>query len=181
MQLTEINTEGLRREFKVVVPAAELDTRLVERLNALKDEVRIKGFRPGKVPLTHLRRMFGRSAMAEIVQKVFTEIARQTLTERGEKAAMPPDYRLPEDQQEADEVLSGGADLSYTMVYEVLPKVELADFKTISVERPGAEVSDEAVDERLRQLAESARAFNTKDGKAEAGDRLTVSYVGRID
>jgi trigger factor len=181
MHVTETSTEGLRREFKVVVPAAELDERLVDRLSSLKKDVRIKGFRPGKVPIAHLKRMFGRSAMAEIVQSLFSEVARQTLSERGEKAASPPDYRLPENEDETDKVLTGKADLSYTMVYEVLPKVELADFKTISVERPVVEVSDEAVDQQLRQLARDARVFTTKAGKAETGDRVTVSYVGKID
>ncbi len=181
MQVSETSAEGLRREFKVVVPAAELDARLVARLNSLKEEVRIKGFRPGKVPLTHLRRMFGRSAMAEILQSVFSEVARQTLSERGEKAASAPDYQLPEDEDEADKVLTGNADLAYTMVYEVLPKIDLADFKTISVERPVVQVSDEAVEEQLKALARDTRSFTTKDGSAEAGDRLTIAYVGKID
>jgi len=181
MQVTETSSEGLTREFKVVVPAAELDARLVERLSSLKKDVRIKGFRPGKVPMVHLKRMFGRSAMAEIVQSVLSEVARQVLSERGEKAASPPDYRLPEDDAETDKVLTGGADLAYTMVYDVLPKFDLADFKTISVERPVVEVSDATVEEELRMLAEGARAFTSKKGKAESGDRLTMSYVGKID
>src|SRR5690606_11909529 len=122
MQVTETLNEGLRREFSVVVPAAELDGRLAERRGAMQREVNLKGFRPGKVPVSHLKRMFGRSAMAEIVQATLSEVARQTLTERGEKAAAPPDYRLPEDQEEAEKILTGAADLTYTMVYDVLPK-----------------------------------------------------------
>jgi len=181
MQVTETLNEGLKREFSVVVPASELDGRLVERLSTLKDEVRIKGFRPGKVPITHMRRMFGRSAMAEIVQSVLTEVARETLTNRGEKAAAPPDYRLPEDVQETEKILTGQSDLSYTMVYEVLPKIELTDFKKMTVERPVVEISDADVDEQVKQLAESARSFATKDGAAETGDRLTISYLGKVD
>ena len=181
MQVTETVSDGLKREFSVVVPAAELDDRLVQRLSSLKDEVRIKGFRPGKVPISHLRRLFGRSAMAEIVQSVLAEVARDTLTSRGEKAAAPPDYKLPEDDKAADRILTGEADLAYTMVYEVLPKVQLADFKTISVERQVVDISDEDVEAQVKQLAESARAFATKAGKAETGDRLTISYVGKID
>ncbi|MCR4283183.1 MAG: trigger factor, partial [Bauldia sp.] len=104
MQVNETLSEGLKREFSVVIPAAELDGRLVERLSSLKDDVRIKGFRPGKVPLSHLRRMFGRSAMAEIVQSILSEVARETLTNRGEKAAAPPGYKLPDDEQQADKI-----------------------------------------------------------------------------
>ena len=164
MQVTETLVDGLKREFKVVVPATELDGRLIERLNSLKDEVRIKGFRPGKVPMSHLKRLFGRSAMAEIVQDVISEVARNTLSERGEKAAMQPHYELPEDQGEANEVLAGNHDLAYTMSYEVLPKIELIDFKTISVERPTVEVADAEVEEQLTRLADSTRSYTTKAG-----------------
>ncbi len=181
MQVTETLVDGLKREFKVVVPATELDGRLSERLNSLKDEVRIKGFRPGKVPMSHLKRLFGRSTMAEIVQTVISEVARNTLSERGEKAAMQPQYALPEDQGEANEVLSGNHDLAYTMSYEVLPKVDLVDFKTISVERPTVEVTDAEVEEQLTRLADSTRSYTTKAGAAEEGDRVTISYLGKLD
>jgi trigger factor len=181
MQVTETLVDGLKREFKVVVPATELDGRLTERLNTLKDEVRIKGFRPGKVPMSHLKRLFGRSAMAEIVQDVIAEVARNTLSERGEKAAMQPHFELPEDQGEANEVLAGDHDLAYTMSYEVLPNIELANFKTMSVERPTVEVTDAEVEEQLNRLANSTRSYSTKSGAAESGDRITVAYTGKID
>jgi trigger factor len=180
MQVTATNTEGLRREFKIVVPASELDTRLTERLAALKDDVRIRGFRPGKVPLSHLKRLFGRSTMAEVVQAMLSEVARQTLDERGEKAAMQPDYQLPE-QEETEKVLSGAADLAYTMIYEVLPKFDLGDFQTIAVERPVVEPSDAEVETELKRLASETRTFAVKDGAAAKGDRVTLSYVGKID
>ena len=181
MQVTETLVEGLKREFKVVVPAQELDQRLNTKLTELKDEVRIKGFRPGKVPVSHLRRLFGKSAMAEIVQNMISEVARDTISGRGERAAMQPDFELPEDEKQADQVLAGQADLTYTMRYEILPKVELQDFKGIEVERPVAEVKDEEVDTELQKLAEVTRSFTPKDGKAEAGDRVSASYIGRID
>jgi trigger factor len=181
MQVTETLAEGLKREFAVVVPAAELDGRLVTRLATLKDEVRIKGFRPGKVPVNHLRRLFGKSAMAEIVQNVVNEVARNTLTERGERAAMQPDFKLPEDEKQADKVLAGEADLTYTMHYEILPTVELKDFKSISVERLVAEVKPEEIEEDLKRLAENQRSFTPKDGKSAAGDRVTVSYLGKVN
>jgi trigger factor len=181
MQVTETRSEGLRREFSVVVPAAELDGKLVDRLNSMKDQVNIKGFRPGKVPVSHLRRLFGRSTMAEIVQTTLGEIARDTLASRGEKAAVPPDFKLPEDEEASNKILDGAADLAYTMSYEILPKIQPGDFKTISVERPVTEVTDEEVDVQLRQLAESSRSFATKAGPAAEGDRLSLSYVGKID
>jgi len=181
MQVTETVSDGLKREFKVVVPADELDSRLNERLVSLSKEVRIKGFRPGKVPVNHLRKLYGKSAMAEIVQNVIGEVARKTLDERGERAATPPSYDLPEAEEHADQVLSGKADLSYTMSYEVLPKVRLSDFKAIHVERPIVQIDEADVEAQLQQIAENSRTFAPKEGKAEDGDRVTLSYVGKID
>jgi trigger factor len=181
MQVNATVVEGLRREFEVVVPAAELDDRLATRLNQLKDEVRIKGFRPGKVPVSHLKRLYGRSAMAEIVQSVINEVARDTLADRGERAALQPDFKLPEDEGAAEKILTGDADLTYTMTYEVLPKVELGNFASIAIERPVAEMSDAEVDEEVTKLAESARTFSPKTGSAETGDRITIAYAGKVD
>jgi trigger factor len=181
MQVNATVVEGLRREFEVVVPAAELDDRLAARLNQLKDEVRIKGFRPGKVPVSHLKRLYGRSAMAEIVQNVINEVARETLADRGERAALQPDFKLPEDEGAAEKILTGDADLTYTMTYEVLPKVELGSFASIAIERPVAEMSDAEVDDEVAKLAESTRTFSPKDGAAETGDRLTIAYAGKVD
>lgn len=181
MDVTETLAEGLRREFQVKVPAAELDDRLKARLEELKGQARIKGFRPGKVPVSHLRRMYGKSAMAEIVQNIVSEVARDTLSDRGERAAQQPDFQLPEDEAEAAKVLDGQADLVYTMSYEILPDVELGDFKSIKVERPIADVSDEEVDTELGRLAENARTYSPKDGKSEDGDQLNLSYLGKID
>ena len=181
MQVTSTLTEGLKREFKVVVPAAELDERLSTRLTSMKDEVRIKGFRPGKVPVSHLRRLVGKSTMAETVQNVISEVARNTLTERGERAAMQPSFDLPEDTGEAEKVLAGQADLAYVMRYEVLPTFELKDYKSIAIERPVADVSDSEVDAELTRLAENARTFSPKTGPAADGDQLTISYLGKVD
>ena len=181
MQVTETLAEGLKREFRITVPASELDDRLANRLDELKGEVRIKGFRPGKVPVSHLRRLFGKSAMAEIVQNIVSEVARDTLSERGERAAQQPDFQLPEDEGEAEKVLQGKADLTYTMSYEILPEVKLGNFNAIKVERPVADVSDAEIDTELQRLAENTRTFSPKEGKAKSGDRMGISYLGKID
>ncbi len=180
MQVTETLSDGLKRELRVVVPASELNDRLTARLGELKDQVRIKGFRPGMVPMQHLKRVYGRSAMAEIVQTVLNESS-QTITERGERPAMQPSYDLPEGDQETEQVLAGHADLSFNLKYEVLPKVELKDFKGIKVERLIADVNDADIEKEITGLADSARSYSPKDGAAENGDRLTISYIGTID
>lgn len=181
MQVQVESTGNLERRVTLSLPAGDVDSQVGGRLREIARTVRIKGFRPGKVPLSHLRRLFGRSTMAEIVQGVLGEVARDTLSNRGERAAAPPDYKLPEDQQQTEEILAGNADLTYMMTYEVLPKFDLADFKAIAVERPVIEVSENEVDSQLKQLAENARSFATKNGAADVGDRLTIAYEGSID
>jgi trigger factor len=181
MQVTETLNEGLRRELKIVVPASELDSRLRMRLEEIKDQVRIKGFRPGKVPVEHLRRLFGRSTMAEVLQTLLNETTRRTLQERGERAAVQPEIDLPEDEAEAEKVLSGKADLAYSMKYEVLPRIEPKSFKGVKIQRPVLSVTDADVDEEIRRFAEALRTFAPKDGPAETGDQVRVSYVGKIE
>jgi trigger factor len=179
MQINETLAEGLRRELKVTVPASELDSRLSSRLDELKSKVRIKGFRPGKVPVSHLRRIYGKAAMAEIVQNLVGEKTRQVLSDRGERAAMQPKIAMTEDEGEATEVLEGRADLTFTLEYEVLPAFELADFKGLKIERPVAEIAESEVDGRLQQIAESARSYTSVDRPAEKGDRVSFDYTGK--
>ena len=155
MQVNETLSDGLKRGLTVTVPASELGTRLSARLEELKTRVRIKGFRPGKVPVNHLRRVYGKAAMAEIVETMVGEKTAEALSERGERAAMQPKVAMTEDEGEAMEVLEGRADLTFTLEYEVLPEYELGDFKGLKIERPTVEVADEAVEERLgRSLPE---------------------------
>ena len=107
MNITEVTTEGLRRELKVVVGADELERRLSARLDDLKGRVRIKGFRPGHVPKAHLRKVYGRSVMAEVVQQAVAETSREAISQRQERPAFQPNIALPEDEKEIDKIFSG--------------------------------------------------------------------------
>ena len=181
MQVNETLAEGLKRELTVTVPSTELDSRLSEKLQDMKNRIRLNGFRPGKVPVAHLRNLYGKSAMAEVVETMVSETSRQALTERGEKAATQPEIAITEDEAEANKILDGEADLVFTMAYEVLPEFEIADFKGITVERAIADVTDEEIDGRLNQIAEANRPYESVSRKAKDGDRITMSYAGQID
>src|SRR5215218_6042963 len=100
MQVTETLSEGLKRAFRVVLPATELEERLTTELAGIKDRVRINGFRPGKVPVSHLRRVYGRSVMADVVQNAVTEANRKIVDENGLKLAQEPRIEFPESQDE---------------------------------------------------------------------------------
>jgi trigger factor len=183
MQVTETVSEGLRREFRVVVPANELEGRLVERLGELKDRVRINGFRPGKVPVAHLKRIYGKAAMAEAVEAALRDVNAKIVTDHGFRLAMEPQIKLPEEGGAVDQVLAGKSDLSYTVTMDILPPITLADFKSINIERPVASVADSEVEESLKKIADQNRPFSAKaeGAKAEKGDRVIISFVGKID
>lgn len=181
MQVTETANEGLKRELQFTIPAADLDARLMEKLEEIKGQVQIKGFRPGKVPVAHLKKLHGRQAMTEIIEKTVNDATRDALTDRGEKPALQPSITLPEGQEEVDGVLAGEADLVFNMAYEVVPSFEVADFTKVTLTRPIADVEDEDVTKALESFAEQNKDYEEKDGKADAGDRVTISFVGKID
>src|SRR5215510_7482537 len=147
MQVTETLSEGLRREFRVVVPAAELDAKVNQRLDELKDRVRLNGFRPGKVPAQHLKRVYGKAVMAEAIEAAVQEVNAKIVSDHGYKLAGQPKVTLPEGESEVQSVVAGKADLSYSIALEVLPKIELADFKNMKLEKLTAEVGDSEIDD----------------------------------
>lgn len=182
MQVTETLSEGLKRELSITVPAADLVGRLDKRLAEIKDTVRINGFRPGKVPTAHLKRLVGAQEMARIVDEVIGESIREVVEGRGERPALNPDVALAEGCA-AEAVVAGDADLVFTAAYELLPNFEIADWSAIEVERAVVPVKDEEVEERLKQIAEGNRPFADKaEGEAAAtGDRVKIDFVGTIE
>ena len=181
MQVTETVNEGLKREIKVVVPKDDMSAKLDERLQDLRGKARINGFRPGKVPISHLKKLYGKSAMAEIVQETIDTQAQSVLAERGEKAAQRPSVEMTEDEALAERVLQGAEDFEFTIQYEVIPDFEVVDTADIAIERPVVEVSDDEVAEQVDRIAESARTYAPRDGAAELKDRVTFDYEGKID
>ena len=183
MQVTETLNEGLKHEFKVSVPATDLDAKADAKLVDLKDKVRLNGFRPGKVPVSHLKKVYGRSVMAETIDQTIRDSNTQIFTERGFRLATEPKITMPTEQKEVEELLSGKTDLTYTVSIEVVPSIQLADFKSFSVEKPVVDVTDADVDEAIKRIADQSRPYSAKsDGaKAENGDRVTISFKGTID
>lgn len=183
MQVTETLSEGLKHEFKISVPASDLDAKAGAKLVDLKDKVRINGFRPGKVPVTHLKKVYGRSVMAETIDQTIRDTNTQLFSERGFRLATEPKITMPSEQAEVEELLSGKTDLTYTVAIEVVPAIALADFKTFEVEKPVADVTDADVDAAIKRVADSNRAYAAKaeGAKAESGDRVTINFKGSIN
>ena len=149
MQVTETLSEGLKREFRVVVPADDLDSKVNTRLDELKGTVRINGFRPGKVPVGHLKRLYGRSVMAETIEATVRDANAKIVADNNLRLAMEPQVKLPTEEDAIKAVVEGKADLDYSVAMEVLPKIELGDFKDIKLERLTAEVADAEIDEAI--------------------------------
>ncbi|KJF66612.1 trigger factor [Rhizobium nepotum] len=181
MQVIETLAEGLKRELKVVIPAADMKARLDERLVDAKDKVRINGFRPGKVPMGHLKKMYGKSIMADLVNELVREKPSEILSSRGEKSATQPAISMTEDEQEAEKILSAETDFEFTVAYEIIPAIELKANDGIKVTREVVEVSEDEINEQILKIAESARTFEAKKGKAADGDRVTMNYLGKVD
>ena len=183
MQVKETVADGLKHEFQISVPAADLDAKADARLVDLKGKVRINGFRPGKVPVSHLKKVYGRSVMAETIDQTIRDTNSQIFTERGFRLATEPKVTMPTEQKAVEDVLTGKSDLTYTVSIEVVPVIQLADFKSFTVEKPVAEVTDSEIDDAIKRIAEQNRTFAAKGegARAETGDRITVSFKGTID
>ena len=179
MECTE-TAEGLSRMYKVKVPASELKSRLDQKIEEMRPQMRLKGFRPGKVPASHVRKMFGKSIMGEVVEAAMKETSEKAITDANVRPASQPNMHMESDMEA---VLEGKEDLAYHMHVDVMPEFEPADVTKIEVERPVAEVEDKALDEALDQVAENNMKFDArgKTAKAREGDAVVINFLGKLD
>ncbi|MBB5074465.1 trigger factor [Bartonella callosciuri] len=177
MQVTETLNEGLKREIKIVVPARDLEEKLNERLDDVKGKIKLNGFRPGKVPAGYLRKMYGKSFMAEIINEIVSDSPRSVLVDRNERSAMQPQIEINED----DKILDGKADFVFSLKYEVLPKFEIKSFEHIKIIREIAAIPEQEIDDQVKRILSSTRNYSLKDGPSEEGDRVTIDYLGKLE
>jgi trigger factor len=175
MQVTEKTAEGLKRAFAVVLPAATLAAKRDQRLAEIGRELRLPGFRPGKVPPAIVKQRFGTSIMGEVLEKTLDEAARTLVTERGLKPALQPKVEIVN--------WSDGADLEFNLDIEVLPEIPLPDLKAIAVEKLVATPAESEIEARLLEIAKRHRNSEpvAEARPAVAGDLLVVDFVGKID
>jgi len=181
MQIVEKSGEGLSRVFGVTVPVADLTQALEARIAEITPTLNIKGFRPGKVPTAHVRRLYGKALMSEVVEKTLTETTQKVLEDNKLRAAGDPDLK-PEGDMEA--VMDGRADLAYEIAVDVMPDFEPVDPATLSLKRPVYEPTDKEVDEAVTELAKQNRTYEPRTGKAvkaKDGDLVVIDFVGKLD
>jgi len=181
MQIVEKSGEGLSRVYGVTVPAADLAERLEARIAEVTPQLNIKGFRPGKVPPAHVRRVHGKALMAEVVEATISESTQKVLEENKLRPAGEPDLKPEGDLQD---VVDGKADLAFDISLELMPDFEPVDPATLELVRPVYTPGDEEVTEALAELAKQNRSFEPRTGKtvkAKDGDQVTIDFVGKID
>jgi trigger factor len=181
MQVTETGAAGLKREYRVVVPATDLEARVNERLDDLKGRVQLRGFRPGKVPVAHLKKIYGKSAMAEVIEAAVREANNKIVSDNGLKLATEPKVVLPSEEGAVEGVIAGNSDLAYTVEMEILPPIALMDFKIMKLERLRADVTEAEIDQAVAALADQNKPFAPKAEGAANGDRVTISFQGTMD
>ncbi|WP_374313414.1 trigger factor [Dongia sp.] len=174
MQITETLNQGLKREYKIAVPAAQLREKVDGKLTELSHKLKIPGFRPGKVPMTLLKQRYEQSVMGEVLEESVQQSSQQLLTERNLRPAGQPKVELVGEFKD-------GADLEFSMKMEVIPEVTPMDFTTVSLERVAVEVPESEVDESLKRIAKRQRASDPVDEAAANGDIVVIDFVGSID
>jgi len=172
MQVTETAADGLKREYTITVPAGDLEQEITRRLGEIGRQVRLPGFRPGKVPMQILRTRFGPSVRGEVLQSTLQASSAEAISERKLRPALPPKV----DIVSADE----GADLEYKMAIELLPEIPEPSFAELDIERLVVEVPEEEVDGAIERIAEQQRKSEVVERPAENGDILIVDLEGRI-
>ena len=175
--------DKLERRITLTLPTATISSEVESRLKRLSRTVKADGFRPGKVPVSHLKKIYGKAVIAETIDAVIRELNGKIVSERGLKLATEPKVTIPNEEKEVEKLIGGQADLAYTLAVEILPKIDLADFQNIALERLIAEVTDDQVSEALEKIAEQNRPFAAKGegAQAEKGDRTVIDFSGRID
>ncbi len=175
MQVTETLSEGLKRGFAITVPASDIEDKRTKRLTELGKTVKLPGFRPGKVPMAVVRQRFGTAVMSEVLEESVNTATQQVLTDRGLRAATQPKVDVTS--------LDDKKDLEFTVELELLPEITMPDFGALSLSRLKATPSDEAIDKAVEEIARRQREMEpvTEDRGAQAGDTLTVDFVGKVD
>jgi trigger factor len=181
MQIVEKSGEGLSRVYGVTVPMADLNSELEARIAEVTPTLNIKGFRPGKVPPAHVRRLYGKALMSEVVEQTLSESTQKVLEDNKLRPAGDPDL-TPEGDMNA--VMDGKADLGFQLAIDIMPDFEPVDPATLSLKRPVYEPTKAEVDEAVEELAKQNRTYEAKTGKtvkAKDGDQVVIDFIGRVD
>jgi len=173
MQITETSAEGLKHEFKVTVDADDIKTRIEKRLQEIGRQVKLPGFRPGKVPLTVLRQRYGSSVLGEVLERTVNDTSSEAMREQKLRPALQPKVEIV--------AFDEGKDLEYKLAVEVLPDVVPMNFAELQLERLRPEIPDSDIDQALERIAHQQRKDAPVEREAGKGDIIVIDFTGSID
>lgn len=180
MEVKELKSEGLSKTFAVTVSKEDLNTKLEAKIKEMQPQVSLKGFRPGKVPVAHIRKMFGQSIMKDLVEETVNETSQQAINDNKLRPAGQPQVDL---RANGEDVTTGKADLEYQLTVETIPEFDIADISKMKFTKLTAEVDDKVLEERIGKLAEGQKTYKkkAKTAKAKDGDAVLIDFVGSVD
>jgi len=180
MQIKELKAEGLSHTYSVTVPKEDLSAKLDAKIKEMQPQVSLKGFRPGKVPVTHIKKMFGQSIMKDVVEEMVNESSQKAINDNNIRPAGQPKIDL---RANGEEVTKGTADLEYQMTVESIPEFEPVEPESLKFTRLKYEAKDADIDERLAELGKGQKTYKkkAKTAKAKKDDAVLIDFVGTVD
>ncbi|MEE9346662.1 MAG: trigger factor [Robiginitomaculum sp.] len=179
MQIKDIEIKGLSHVYEVTVTAKDMAGKLTAKIEEMKGEVTLKGFRPGKVPASHIRKMFGKSIMGDVIQETVTQTSQKLIADKSLRAAVQPSIELLSD---GEKLATGDADLNYKLSVELIPEFEPADPSKLKLTRLTMKADEKDIDERMATLGEGQKSYKkkAKTAKAKKGDAVLINFIGRV-
>ena len=175
MEITETKNEGLKRAYKIIVPTADIESRMASRLGEIARTARMPGFRPGKVPVHLLRKTHGNAVMGEVLEQTVSESSQSAISENDLRPVAQPKIEIDK--------FEDGEDLEYTMELEIFPEITLADFSSLKLERLKVSSNEEKIDATIQQIAASQKESIPLEVKRniEEGDVVVIDFLGRVN
>ena len=180
MEVKELKSKGLKREFSITIGIDDIKEKKIKKLQDIASKAKIDGFRPGKVPTSHIEKLYGQSVMVEVIEETVSEASQSVLQDRDLRAAVKPEVKLGLDM---NEVIEKNKDLIFTMNCEVLPEIEITDFSKIKLDKPVSKPTEKDIKDALEYLAKQNKSFKEvpEKTKSKNGDQVTIDYIGKID
>ena len=180
MEVKELKSKGLKREFSITIGIDDIKEKKIKKLQDIASKAKIDGFRPGKVPTSHIEKLYGQSVMVEVIEEIVSEASQSVLQDRDLRAAVKPEVKLGSDM---NEVIEKNKDLIFTMNCEVLPEIEITDFSKIKLDKPVSKPTEKDIKDALEYLAKQNKSFKevSEKTKSKDGDQVTIDYIGKID
>ena len=180
MEVKELKSKGLKREFSITIGIDDIKEKKIKKLQDIASKAKIDGFRPGKVPTSHIEKLYGQSVMVEVIEEIVSEASQSVLQDRDLRAAVKPEVKLGSDM---NEVIEKNKDLIFTMNCEVLPEIEITDFSKIKLDKPVSKPTEKDIKDALEYLAKQNKSFKEvpEKTKSKDGDQVTIDYIGKID